>query len=238
MKDTLKRVSNRILFLILSLFIALGLAATPFAAQDAHADSKPYMKTLKVKWDLKKGRAKTVTEKYAAVGKKKHALKITNVKVRKSKVEGYKQVSFTFIDTRKWSPTKNQVHKIVNSEFTTVEEHIGGGGYFAIVDYYTGKCLEGENDLGVTVEFSPWDHKGQRKYYDKHGCWVNLAKYSVCRVVVTYPKNYKGLCVGVGGDNALYGSAADDEFWEGEKPFGKTTYYKKGKANSHWMRIK
>lgn len=238
MRTMLRRISKRIPLLVLALLITIGLSATPFAAQSAHAASKPYMKTLKLKWDLKKGKAKTVTEKYAAVGKKRHTLKITNVKVRKSKVEGYKQVSFTFIDTRKWSPTKNQVHKIANSEFANVEEFVGGGGYFAIVDYYTGRCLEGENDLDITVEFSPWEQKNQRKYYDKHGCWVNLAKYSVCRVVVTYPENYKGLCIGVGGDNVLYGSAADDEFWEGEKPFGKTTYYKKGKSNSHWMRIR
>lgn len=71
MRTMLRRISKRIPLLVLALLITIGLSATPFAAQSAHAASKPYMKTLKLKWDLKKGKAKTVTEKYAAVGKKK-----------------------------------------------------------------------------------------------------------------------------------------------------------------------
>lgn len=46
------------------------------------------------------------------------------------------------------------------------------------------------------------------------------------------------MCIGVGGDNQIKKSSVDNKYWAGKVKFGKTTYYKKRKKNSHWMRIR
>ena len=58
-----------------SLLTAVALSATmvalPVAAEEAHAAEKPHMKTLKLKWDLRKNKAVTSKEKFAAIGTEK-----------------------------------------------------------------------------------------------------------------------------------------------------------------------
>lgn len=58
------------------------------------------------------------------------------------------------------------------------------------------------------------------------------------KVKVTYPKDYKGLCIGIGGSAALQNTANDTKFWKGKAAFGKTSYYsKKDKSVAHFMRV-
>ena len=57
-------------------------------------------------------------------------------------------------------------------------------------------------------------------------------------MTVTYPEDYKDLCVGVGGYNQIKETKADKKLGKKGYPFGKSSFYKKGKTNSHWMRIK
>lgn len=55
---------------------------------------------------------------------------------------------------------------------------------------------------------------------------------------ITYPEDYDGLCVGIGGCLKAKESKADKAYWRGRKPFGKATrYYSKKKTNFHFMRI-
>jgi hypothetical protein len=57
-------------------------------------------------------------------------------------------------------------------------------------------------------------------------------------VKVTYPKDYRGLCIGIGGSTALQDTANDTKFWNGKAAFGKTSYYsKKDKSVAHFMRV-
>ena len=63
--------------------LSATMVVLPATVDEAHAAEKPYMKTLKLKWDLKKNKAVKSKEKVVGVGNK--ALKIT-VKDRKSVV--------------------------------------------------------------------------------------------------------------------------------------------------------
>ena len=217
--------------------------ALPAAAEEAHAAEKPYMKTLKLKWDLRKNKAVTSKEKFAAIGNKAMKITIKNYKTTKLK-NGKKKTTFTIAYNMSFKPTKKQVHKIANAGY----DGFRGDYYFAVIDYSTGLSLEKDSDLskelGVTVKTSDWKHSGRKKYKDSDGCWVRYPSKSSVKVSITYPADYKGLCLGVWANNYLdddlsYNSyLANERFWNCEKPFGKTAYYKKGKTNSHWMRIK
>ena len=55
---------------------------------------------------------------------------------------------------------------------------------------------------------------------------------------ITYPEDYDGVWVGIGGCLKAKESKADKAYWRGRKPFGKATrYYSKKKTNFHFMRI-
>ena len=223
--------------------LSATMVALPAAAEEAHAAEKPYMKTLKLKWDLKKNKAVTSKEKFSVLSTKTTKITVKNYKTTKLK-NGKKKTSFTIVYTQPFKPTKKQVHKMANAGYSAV----CGGSFYTIVDYETGKSLEGDSalakQLGVTVKNSQWKLSGEKTYKDKDGCWVRYASKRYMKVSVTYPANYKGLCLGVGANNVMEESLrpaylqANSAFWDGEKPFGKTSYYKKGKTNSHWMRIK
>ena len=232
--------------LLTAVALSATMVALPAAAEEAHAAEKPYMKTLKLKWDLKKNKTVKSKEKFAAVGNKAAKITVKNYKVSKL-ANGRKKASFTLVYTQGFKPSKSQVHKMANAGY--VGSDFKGGYSYALVDYETGKDLEGDDntmadELGVKIKSSKWKYTKGKKMKDKDGCWVQISPKVTVKVVVTYPADYKGLCLGVWANNFLendlsYNSyLANERFWNCEKPFGKTTYYKKGKTNSHWMRIK
>ena len=197
------------------------------------------MKDIKVKWDLKPDKAVTVKALYAGIGKKKESLKITDYKITNASKKGYKKLTFTFHYAKKWTPTAKDVHKILNSDELAESETIGESLYYGIVDYDTGYDLEGNNDFHVTVKSGKWKYEGAKKYSDSDGCWIKTAKSGSVKVTVTYPKDYKGLCIVVGADNVFDKDAYEDAaFWNGMYAFNATSMYIKGKSNSHWMRVK
>ena len=92
-----------------------------------------------------------------------------------------------------------------------------------------------KNKKKVVAEYGDWVYSTPQYYYDAHGCWLGLKNASV---KVTYPKDYRGLCIGIGGSTALQDTANDTKFWNGKAAFGKTSYYsKKDKSVAHFMRV-
>lgn len=225
---------KKIAAFLLMLAIATCFAFMPVQVQAAQ---KAYMKSVNVKWDFKKNKTISFKTKYAGLGMMKRDVKMTNYKIKNSKINGYKELTFTlkFSYIPKMSGT--QVHKCVNSREFSKYNSIGGDFCYAIVDYNTGKSLTANKNMDVYVQSSTWVYSPKKYYYDSHGCWIGTCSYSKT-IKVTYPKNYKGLCIGVCGNTVLKDTKKDDTFWDGKTAFGKTTYYdKKDKSVAHFMRV-
>ncbi len=224
-KDSRKRLT----VFLLAVVIAFG---SVFMPSQVEAASKPHMKTVNVKWDLKKNKTVIYKTRCPGLGMVKQKAKITNYKVKNSKKKGYKELTFTVYYTRQWNISKNQVHKVANAGG---DPQMDMGYYYAILDYDTGKLVSRSRKNVTVCETGKtfWRTEG---YHDDHGCSVSIGNVSV-NVKVTYPKNYKGLCIGIGGFTTLKG--ADKMFVFGRKAFGETNMYsRKDKSVAHFMRIK
>lgn len=255
-----KIISSALSGMLIAGTAAIGItaiSAAPGAAPEAHAADKttvktdaknktskaktPYMKTLKLKWDLKKNKTVKSNYKVECVGSKPMKITMKNYKTKKLK-DGKKKTTFTLVYERTFVPTKSQIHKISSR----AADGFLSGYFYAVTDYSTGKSLEDDSalakELGVKVTRSDWKLSKDKTYKDSHNCWVSFPPKISVKVSITYPANYKGLCLGVGAYPYLkLSNSANktiDKFWAGEKPFGSTAIYKKGKTNSHWMRIK
>lgn len=229
--------------LLVAAVLALGMMGMlPGTATEANAVAKPYMKTLKLNWDLKKN--KTVKSKQRFVGLGLKALNITVKNYKTTELEnGKKKTSFTLVYSQPFKPSKKQVHKIARPKSDVLRT----GVFYAIVDYNTGKSLENKSELakelGVKVKHGEWKNSPVKMYRDNDGCWVSFYAKDTVKVSITYPADYTGLCLGVGGDSYFADHlpaktyAAYEKFWDGEKPLGKTPIYKKDRTTSHWMHI-
>lgn len=230
MKYNIKKIAA----FLLMLAIATGSVFMPVQVQAAQ---KSHMKSVNVKWDLKPNKTITYKTKFAGLGMMKMDAKISKYKIKNSKIKGYKELTFTlkFSCIPKMSGTL--VHKCVYSREFSKYNTIGADFCYAIVDYNTGKSLTANNNMDVYVQSGTWVYSPKKYYYDSHGCWVSTRSYTRT-VKVTYPKNYKGLCIGVCGNTVLKDTAKDNAFWNGKTTFGKTTYYdKKDKSVAHFMRV-
>lgn len=244
--------------------------------ENTQEDVTAYMEMLKLNWDLKNGKTLRLTAKFPGIGKKKYNVKMTGYTIEDAKKEGYKKLTFSYVSTRMWSPSKKQVDKIFNTCYQKWEQdyvYLPSASAYAIVDYNTGVSLEGENEYGITVS-SKFKSSKIIKYKGTGGSWIKLPKKEVVKVKVLYPSDYTNLCIGVLGENKTreyedgisvgtkgefitgYGfSTITSEFFDATKlvrvkkdkymedengiPFlyGQTAYYKKGKSNSHWLRV-
>lgn len=238
MKKRATGMKKRLAAAVLAIAVAAGCVFAPGQAMQVKAASKPYMKGANVKWDLKKNKKITYKTKFAGIGMKKQTVKMSNYKIKNSKKKGYKELTFTLTFTRKLNMTEKQVHSLVNSNEFKKTSVVMGGEFFTIVDYNTGKDLVKKNKQKVTVEKTDnWTYSNPKTCRDKDGCYVSLSNAKV-KVKVTYPKNYKGLCVGVGGHTSLKETKNDKKFWNGTAAFGKTAYYSKtDKSVAHFMRV-
>lgn len=138
--------------------------------------------------------------------------------------------------------SRKLVHKMANSShYKSVEPGYGAGGYiwYDVIDYKTGKSLKAENDLGVKVKFSNVTGVGTwYRYEDNDGCYVVMKDKVKVKCTITYPKDYTGLCIEVGGHASLKQTSADRKYQAGKTTFGKTTYYsKKDNMVAHFMRV-
>ena len=182
-----------------AIVLALAVVVTfvPATTSTAFAASKPDMKKANVKWDLKNNKTLKFKTNWYELGEKTHTVKMTDFKVTKAKKKGYKKCTFTLTFKRKINPTKKQVRKM--GEFAGEWGTIGGSFYYTVVDYKTGKCLEGKNDKNVKVTDSGWEYSDYVKKTGKNGTWIRYPKTSTVKVKIIYPKDYKNLAIGVGG---------------------------------------
>ena len=229
----MKRVGSAVMALVLVL--VLGLALAPAFGEEAFAATGGSMKSLKVKWDLKKGKKVTVSAAWAGAGRQKVSARVVGLKVGASPKRGYRKASFTVEFTRLFKPTKKQVHALAGLNGAS---KAAGFASLALVDYQTGRELGAGRKRNVTIKASNWKCSKVKKYKDDHGCWVQYPTKYAMKVTVTFPQKYRGLCLGIIANNKLSETKADSAFWEGRGSFAKTTYYKSGKGNSHWMRIR
>lgn len=219
----------------LVLALAVGCAGLPGLTEEAYAATGAAMKSLKVKWDLKKNRTVAVSTAWKGVGVRKAAAKVTGFKVGASDKKSYRKAVFTVTFFQRFKPSKKQVHQIARLGDVS---RAAGFASFVLVDYRTGKELGAYNNKGVTIKTSGWRSDKLVTYRDADGCWVRYpTKYSM-KVVITFPRDYRDLCLGIIGNRSGTETKVDDAFWNSYEPFGKTTYYKSGKSNSHWMRIR
>lgn len=238
----MRKVLKKSACLLTAVALSATMVALPAAAEEAHAAEKPHMKKIGVKFDLKKNKTVKSKEKFAAVGNKTMKITVKNYKTTKLK-NGKKKTTFTIVYAEPFKPSKRQVHKMANYYLGVFK----GGCYFSVVDYSTGLSIANDSDLskelGVTVKYSDWKYSGTKKYKDGDGCWVRYPSKASIKVSITYPADYKGACLGVGANNYVYQEGSpcgkvNQAHFDGKRPFGKTYMYKRGKTNSHWMRIK
>lgn len=278
MKSNMKK---KLVSLLLTATLLMGAAASPVGnTPKAAAAGKAYMKTHVVNWDLKKGKTLPLTVNYPGIGKQKYSVEVTTYKTENASKKGFKKLTIAFKATRLWEPTKERIDKIVEAHAAYDHFVIPNIGSYTVADYNTGVSLEGKNDFGVTCKSFKGKYYGTKKYYGSDNFWIEFEKSYTSKFQITYPKNYKGLCIGLLGSNTIfyegkefmyYGDVSDlssgltsgvphsvdDAYFEGKKykkigknkyvedskngtPFkyGQTTYYLKGKKNSHWMRVK
>lgn len=229
----MKHILKKVMLFVTTLTLVAGITLANTQTVEA---ATPVMKKVNVKWDLKNNKTLTYKTRYAGIGMKNQKVKISNLKIKNSTSKpGYKECTLTISFTTKWKMKKSEVHSIVNAK----DADMGGICHFAVVDYDTGKSLLRNNNKGVTVTSTKgWTYSKSTTYKDSDGCWVRLSNPSI-KLKITYPKNYKGLCIGVGGSTRVDVTKNDTKFSEGKVAFNKTSRYsKKDKMVSHFMRIK
>lgn len=265
-----RRISKRI-----AIVLALAVFLTSFAfAAPVDAVSTPDMKKANVKWDLKNNKTLKFKTKWTAMGAQTHKVKMTKFKIKKAKKKGYKQCTFTLTYKRSISPTDEQVEKMamMSSDLkdlglSSEGSSFGGGFYFAVVDYKTGKSLQAKNSKKVKVTSSDWQYSDYVQLTSQDGMWIRYPRKATVKVKIVYPKKYKNLAIGVGGytlapeyvyvtstpaeglEGTGVGAAGVSieyktvnlkQFWAGKKAFSKEPALNspKSKKYAHFMRIK
>ena len=199
--------------------------------------TKDYMSTLNVNWDLEPDKTLTITEPYAGNIQHNSTVQITDYKIEPADKEGYNRLSCTCTVKKDWQPTVDEINTITNSLYCQQTGNIGGGVYYTIVDFNTGTCLEADNAYNIT-DSSTWEYYDYEKFKDDDtGAWLDFDRTSIAKISIIYPQDYTGLCIVIGGINQVIDTNSDNEFFNGNRQFGDTSYYKNGENNSHWMRV-
>ncbi len=215
--------------LVLSIVIMLFNLILPTMEIQA---STPYMKKLNVKFDLEENTWTTIRTNWAGDVWIKSRVMIKNIKMKNSKKNGYKQLTCDILFERV-KPSKSQVKKILHSKYFKKYEDIGTGEcHWWIYDYYTGD--DGLKENNVKIE-QKWTYGKAYKNKDSDGCWFKSCDYK-CKLVITYPINYKNLCIGISG-NGSYKYVSQNNY-EDDYDLKKHPVYKRDRKYIHFMRIK
>lgn len=234
----MKKIAKKLVSLLLAASVVL--LALPAQMQAAE---KPYMKRLNVSWDLKPGKEITYQSYWAGLGYRDASVVLKNYKITDASKNGYKKLSFTVVFNPNLKDfTSQELHAMIKSEMNTTYGSLGGWWYCTMVDYTTGKSLEVKNNKNVTTKFSAWKKSDKKVFSDSDGCSMNLYKTIKATVTVTYPADYKGLCLAVGGgtQKTITNSSVNDKFWEDGSTlkFGKTNFISIiNKKVAHAMRV-
>lgn len=225
MKNNLKKMVSLTLAAILILLLC--------PARVQAEEKKPYMKRLNISWDLEPDKEIDFQQYTPGKGYLDSSVTLKNYKIVDAKKEGYKKLTFTVIMHPFKNGLSNQdIHDIANTKYD-----IRGGHYYTLVDYTTGRCLEADNNRDVTVKDSGW--YDEKKFVDSHGCYITIE--SKVKVTVTYPADYKGLCLVAGGyaERHITHRSVDDQFYDGAVKLGKSGLVSsKNKKAAHAMRVK
>ena len=227
------------LFSIMLALVMLCLLSCFDDATSAQAAKNQSMKTIDgISWDLKAKKNFIFQTYYAGIGMIDRTAKITEFKIKQTSKKN-KTAYITYVVSNAVKLSNAQIHKSVKSDYCQKTGKVGGGHFYAVVDYDTGTCLEVNNKFGVSVKVIKHTNTNKKTYWDKDGCglWIKKTTFSL---EITYPKTYTGLCFGIGGFKTAKPSSKVDAFFAGKLLFGKVPdfYNKANKKMVHFMRIK
>ena len=230
-----KNVKKQIMAVVLAVVIVFAGVASAHIEADA---ATTYMKKLGVKWGLKEGKTYTFTTQYAGVGTKNVTWTLSDMKKKSAKKKNFKQISFVLTYQDGFRPTAAEVDQVMKTDYGRTYSNTGLSMWYAIVDASTGLDLENTNNVKVKIKAKDLTSE-INTYNGTDGAWMRVPNTKKTQVTIIYPSDFKNMCIGFGGGNVLYdkGTQADTDFWDGSVPFGKTTYYKKGKTNGKWMMV-
>lgn len=220
---------------IIVFVLVLSILCCDFLVAPCKADT-PYMKKMNVTWDLKKDKLFTYRNCYGGIGLQDEYAKIIKFK-KKSVGDEYKitmKIRFECIRTL------NEMSKKKRDKFLRFSDGDGFLGDYNVViaDYKTGKCLYVKNKFGVKADCDYEDYK-EKTFYSSDYDYSETVVNSYAYVTITYPKSYKNLCIGIGGSSSFEATMADEDYYNGEGSFKKTSFNcKKDKGVMHFMRVK
>lgn len=192
----------------------------------------PYMKKLNVKWNLQENMWTIVRTNFAGNVWVKSRAMIKNISIKDSSKENLKTLKCTIFFERPM-PTKNQIKKIMHSNYYKKYNDIGGFSYhWWIFDYFSGNEGLRENNIKMKQKFK---HGKIYKYKDYDGCWIKTTNF-LCNLTVKYPKDYKNLCIGISGNGSYKYISHNGIDEDGE--LQNHPAYQKDKKYIHFMRIK
>ena len=223
-----------------SLLLAVALVLTGVTLPQTKAEaSTAYMRKLGVTFGIKKGKPYHFKQKLTGVGSKDITWTMRDFKDRKSKKSGYRELTVVLDFKSNFSLSPVEVDAVTSTAYSRKNHNSGANMWYAVVDGETGRDVEEKSDLKVKVKSKRLNYKYNTFYGSDLQTWQNVVYLWSSRLTITYPADYEDLCIGFGGGNVLSGdlTKADGGFWTGKTPFGKTTHYTKGKANSRWVRI-
>jgi hypothetical protein len=253
----MKRKMKRFLSALLTATFVFGLIAATLADPvETKAAETAYGDSLTLNYNIKLNKTTSVTkngvyqEEVLFKKKKTAKIKYTIKCSRKESGDNYKvtyKVTYKHLSDPKISSFDN-IYDDYYWSLTQPDE------FYTVFDYQTGLSLEADNDLGVKVKDGKWKYT----YYPKQTLtaageksWYRNNKTISYSFTVTYPKTCKDVVVGIGFTNHVavpdpwtdddgtvyYADDPDNTYWDGKVPYGKTTYYKKGKKTMSYMRL-
>ena len=211
------------------------------SGQELQTNSVKNMKSRGVLFDLKPGKPMTYYIYGKVVGKIKYTATVSKPKIT-SKKAGYKTATFTITHRLKNNLTKKQQRAIFKAyRKYKVASNIFGNSWNHFLDFNTGMSAEvAGNDNDVTWKKLSNKLTHTKTYRAADGAWFYAPKKWTAKYSITYPADYKGLCIGIGGDTMPYNSrsAADRKYDSLESiSYFKTSHFKKGLKNNHFMRV-
>ena len=247
---------------------ASELQAGSAKGQIAQAVSTQAAKNLKqrgVKFDLVNGKTYTVKSYLGGYGNFEYSAKLSGLKVT-SAGPGYKKATFTVTFKPKKALTEAQGQKVLKA-FKRAYYYQGGASgnerevvwsywmrgalSFWLVDYKTGRLLVGSDNAAGIERDTKVSYDTAREYATRDGKWsMTQFRYIKMRETVTFPEDYEGMCVGIGGETQprIMRTKRDENFegryfkYVGAKMhtarWWQTSYFKKANDNFHFMRIR
>lgn len=252
------KMKTAIVSALLTATLLIGTVMSPVSApQKAQAAGKAYGARLKLNNNIKLNKTKTFV-KTGIYKENTFYPKAQKIDVKYTISCKRKSVGKKYKVTYKVKYNYTGDPQISNADKIWYDDWFWGYtcpyAFYTVFDYKTGMSLEAKNKLGVKVKGSKWKSSYYPKQYytytgalageyKKEDCWFSNCKTMSYSFTVTYPKKCKNIVVGIGFANRAevpseLTTEPDNQYWTGKKtPYGKTSYYKKGKKTMSYMRL-